>query len=477
MRPIRAATALLLALAAAACASPRAPLPGAQDVPGSLHIDAIDVPEAVRPLVLTIYPTPRRVEYGDVLLPLAGAVVLDDTAPDFADRVEYAGLGRGWKELPPEGYVLHVTAEDGHTVVVKAARDDAGRRWADQALAELTWETPEGKFVRGCRVLDAPVFALRGNKRPQAWETAYRANFAWGARDDADRRGRTMAAVYAPGIPLDATGEGVARALDHFRPWQDRGVKLFAVKFDDEGFSLTPDSELRYGKFPTALTNFVRLVRQGLKRRDSDAKLYLLPQTYWWDDPRFEAYSGALRGAGGLEEDLGLVVTGPDVVSDAIDAPGLADARRAFGLTETKALIYDNLGREGDWGPLEGRDPRIALYADGVFGERGTPVNRLTRLDWLWNPEAYDPEASWRRAVLELAGPKGFDRFEAACRAFRRHAPREDAAALVEAFAAAPAWKGPVAQRDLVALLRGDCSRLEGSATTHHADPATPRRD
>jgi len=36
-------------------------------------------------------------------------------------------------------------------------------------------------------------------------------------------------------------------------------------------------------------------------------------------------------------------------VSDEIDAPGLAEARRAFGLTETKALVYDNLGREGDW--------------------------------------------------------------------------------------------------------------------------------
>jgi hypothetical protein len=477
MNALRALVTLCLAAAAAACSSAQPQFPRASDVPGSIGIAELAVPDTVRPLVLTIYPTPRHVEYGEALLPLAGAVVLDDTAPDFDARVRAAGLDLGWKEMHPEGYVLHVTAENGHTVVVKAARDDAGRRWADEALAQLTWETAAGKFVRECRVLDAPVFALRGNKRPQAWESAYRANFAWGARDDADTRGRTMAAVYAPGIPLDATGEGVARTLEHFRPWQDRGVRIFVVKFDDEGFALTRDSELRFGKFAPALVGYLRLVRQGLRRRDADAKLYFLPQTYWWDDARFEAFSASMRAAGGLDEDVGLVVTGPEVVSDSIDAPGLAAARRAFGLTETKALIYDNLGREGDWGPLAGRDAALWQYADGVFGERGTPVNRLTRLDWLWNPQGYDPETSWRRAMLELAGPQGFERFEAVCRAFRRGATREDAAALVEAFAKAPAgaWKGPVARGDLVALMRGDCARLQSAAAAKRAVAPAPR--
>src|SRR5262249_5163398 len=142
-----------------------------------------------------------------------------------------------------------VSAEGGRAVVLVAARDDAGRRWAEQALAQVTWESPSGRFVRGCRVLDAPAFPLRGSKRPLAWETKYRANFAWGVADDAAHRGRAMTAVYAPGIPFDATGEGVARALDFFRPWQDRGVRLFALKFDDEGFGLTPASELRHGRF------------------------------------------------------------------------------------------------------------------------------------------------------------------------------------------------------------------------------------
>lgn len=451
-----------VALAAAACASAAPRSAAEQWVPGSMRIADLDVPGEVRDLVLTVYPTPQRVEYGDALLPLEDAVYVDDASPDFDERLRAAGLELGWKDLRREGYLIDVSAEDGHAVVLKAARDDAGRRWAEQALAQVTLQSSRGRFVRACRVLDMPVFALRGSKHPQGWETKYRANFAWGAGDDAGTRDRTMTAVYQPGIPLDASGEGVARALEFFREWQDRGVQRFAVKFDDEGFALTQDSEFRFGSFPSALVLYMRLVRQGLRLRDADAKLYLLPQTYWWNDPRYAAFAASVRAAGGLAEDVGLVVTGPEIISDEIDAAGLAAARRAFGLTETKALIYDNLGRERDWGPLTGRETALARYADGVFGERGTPVNRLTRLDWLWNPAGYDPERSWRRAVLELAGPADYARFSAACRGFRRGEARGQVSRLVEEFAAqSGAWRGPVARQQLVQLLRGDCERLE----------------
>ena len=461
---LRLAALPLLALAAAACASssaePASFAPAAA-VAGAMRVDAIAAPDEARALLFTIYPTPRVVEYGTSLLPLAGALQVDDASPDFDERLRAAGLESGWKELPREGYVLCVAAENGRAVVLKAAHDDAGKRWAEQALAQVSLESGSRRFVRECRVLDAPVFRLRGSKRPQAWETRYRANFAWGARDDADTRGRTMAAVYAPGIPLDASGAGVARALEFFRPWQERGVRLCAVKFDDESFAVTADSELRYGRFAPALVGYLKLLRQGLRRRDPDAHLYLLPQTYWWNDDRLEPFASAIRTAGGLDEDVGLVFTGPEVISREIDAEGLATARRAFGATETRALLYDNLGREGDWGPLTGRDPRLAQICDGVFGERGTPVHRLTRLDWLWNPSGYDPERSWRRAMLELAGPQGYTRLAAVCAAFRRGASQADVGPLVDALATASGpWKGSLPREDLVALLRGDVERI-----------------
>src|SRR6185295_9786203 len=179
MKPFRRLALLLAAtLAVSACASRVAAFPGETSVAGSMRLADVGVPEAARPFFLTIYPTPRAFEYGAVLLPLAGARVVDDADPKFNELLREQGLDQGWSELTREGYVLAVTAEFGRVLVLKAARDDAGRRWADQAFAQLTHETADGKFARECRVVDAPVFALRGNKRPLAWETKYRANFA-----------------------------------------------------------------------------------------------------------------------------------------------------------------------------------------------------------------------------------------------------------------------------------------------------------
>src|SRR6185503_7531089 len=103
-------------------------VPDATPVPGSLMLGDVPGPAASREFLLTIYPTPRRFEYGDALLPLEGAVFVDDASPDFEVRLRAAGLDLGWKDMRREGYVLAVSAQQGRVVVLKAARDDPGRR-------------------------------------------------------------------------------------------------------------------------------------------------------------------------------------------------------------------------------------------------------------------------------------------------------------------------------------------------------------
>lgn len=441
-------------------------------VPGAATMADLRVPANVADLTLTVYPTPRKVAYGDVLLPLDGARYVDETTDDVDAVLRAAGLEIGFRELPAEGYALAVTWDRGRATVLLAAKDDAGHRWASLALEQVTTTVGGRRVARACRVLDAPVFPLRGNKRPQAWERRYRANFAWEVREGPEYEGLETVATCAPGSPLDATREAVDRILDGWKLWQDRGVRRFCVKFDDVGFEMTAETESRCGTYAAAVRSLVSSLRTGLREHDPGAVLYFLPQTYWWNDPRLGAYARALRGAGGIGEDVGLVVTGPDVISVEIDAAGVAGIRDRFGSVATAALVYDNLGREGDWGPLTGRDPALASLCDAVFGERGTPVNRLTRLDWLWNPADYDAERSWRRAVLELAGPSGYAPLLAACDAFRRGAPREEIAALVERFAKGPAPAGvPVAHPRLAALLREDLSRLEPRAVAAATRP------
>jgi hypothetical protein len=433
-------------------------------VPGLRRMDDLRLPADVRELALTVYPTPRRVDYGDVLLPLDGARYVDESSDDVDARLADAGLELGVKELPPEGYALAVGWGGDRTIVLTVAREDAGRAWSSLAVDQLTTTIDGRRYVRAARLLDAPVFPLRGSKRPQAWERRYRANFAWEVKEGAGFEGREAVATFAPGSPLDATHAGVERILEAWRPWQARGVRRFCVKFDDVGFDMTGDTELRFGTYGAAVRSLLSSVRTALREKDPAATVYFLPQTYWWNDPRLGAYARAIRAAGGLDPDIGLVLTGPEIVSERIDAAGLAGARDLFGSSETPSLLYDNRGREGDWGPLDGREAALASLAEGVFGERGTPVNRLTRLDWLWNPEAYDPERSWRRAVLELAGPEGFAALRDACAAFRRGAPREEAAAFVARFADGPPLDGPLPRRNLATLLRSDLARLSAAA-------------
>ena len=433
-----------------------------------MAIPRATVPAELSNYVLTVYPTPRQVAYGEYLLPLAGHSRVDVSSPDFLEVLEDLELLETWQSLPDEGYVLQVGWHDDRTWIVLAGADEAGSRWAEQALAQLTTTSAGGvAAVRDCQIIDAPGFPLRGSKRPEAWEEAYRANFAWGARETDDYARRELVPFFAPGSPLDATAEGVHKALESFRPWMAAGVRRFAIKFDDLGFALTPRSQLAFGEYPRAVVVYLGVVREALRSVDPDVRLYYLPQTYWWEDPRFSAFAAAIRGSGGLAADVGLVLTGPQVISESISAAGLDAACGAFGTSVSKALIYDNLGREGDWGPLTGRDAALPEVADAVFGERGTPVNRLTRLDWSWNPSGYDPERSWLRALLELAGSHGFAAFRDVCDAFRRGAGRASIAAAIDAFERRGLGDhvGPLEHAELIRLLRADLKRVHSEST------------
>src|SRR5262245_40565970 len=118
MKPLLRLASLAATLVLAACASRVAAFPERSDVPGAMRLADVDVSPAARPLLLTIYPTPRRAEYGESLLPTAGAVFVDDTSPGFAELLRAEGLDLGWKDLPREGYVLAVAGVGGRAVVL-----------------------------------------------------------------------------------------------------------------------------------------------------------------------------------------------------------------------------------------------------------------------------------------------------------------------------------------------------------------------
>jgi len=302
---------------------------------------------------------------------------------------------------PEEAFELTIRRREKQVEIILRSADSAGQGWAMETLGQLIcrgWND-NARFVRLGTIRDRPGFPLRGSKRPLPFETRYRANLSW------ENPGHEhFVPVLSPGGVLDVTEAGLNRAREFFRVGYEQGARRFAIEFDDVGFDLTEETRDRYGSYFFALTAYLRECREMLRIIDPDVVLYWLPQTYWTNAKEFGEFANQVGLAGGAPADLGLVLTGPEVISSGIPAVDIARARRRLGLTETKAVIYDNLGREGDHGPLRGRGADLLAEVDGVFGERGEVLNRITRLDYSWNPEAYDPERSHLLACREVVG-------------------------------------------------------------------------
>jgi hypothetical protein len=459
VRALSAALVCAAALPGVGCAT-AAPTPDVTPLRVVAYLHT--VPPAVDDLALTVYPRPQEARYGDELLPLAAARYVTGTEDFALQSVSWTAA-----RLAPGGYTLHARAGEEGTEIVAGTGSADGRLLLERALRQLTVTIDGRQYLRACSIAAEPAFPLRGSKRPRAWEREYGANFAWGASDAAADREQVV--YVAPEHPLDASAAGVERVLEPLVEAAARGVRRFAVKFDDVGFTMTSETRLAFGTYPRAVCALLSGVRERLRAASPRAVLYYLPQTYWWADERLWPFAQDLQRAGGLASDWGLVMTGPEIISESIDVAGLNAARAAFGLTSTRSLIYDNLGRETDWGPLTGRDPALLDVAAGVFGERGTAVNRLTRLDWHANPQGYDAGWSYRRAVFELAGARYYESLLAVCDAFRAARAADSASAEVDdvarridalARATAEGLPGPVSREELIAELRADLRHL-----------------
>jgi hyaluronoglucosaminidase len=116
--------------------------------------------------------------------------------------------------------------------------------------------------------------------------------------------------------------------------------------------------------------------------------------------------------AAGLSNDVIVMWTGRNGISDAIDSPQAAAARRIYG---HKILIWDNFF-VNDYalgylvlGPLERHDatlPRwaLGLAADPMVQPESSKIGLFTVADYTWNPRAYDPIRSWEASLREFAG-------------------------------------------------------------------------
>ncbi|HTK16113.1 MAG TPA: protein O-GlcNAcase [Acidimicrobiia bacterium] len=290
-----------------------------------------------------------------------------------------------------------------------------GRAFAVRGIVEGFYGQPWSHAARldaigflAPRGLNAYVYAPKDDAKHRAdWRVPY----------DADERARfrELAAhavandarfgfAISPG--LDVTYEDSAdRAaiLAKLEPLLAVGVPWFLLLLDD--IPMQPGLAPRQADLATWLFDQLRDAR-------SDVSLTLCPTEYVGTRP--SPYLGELGAA--LPSAVDVMWTGPTVCSPTVrvdDARGWTEA-----LGGHRTVLWDNtpvndatMTRELHLGAYRGRDAGLVDLVGGVLCNpmtqpRASLVQLATAMEFLADPDGYDADDAWQRAISDVAGDR-----------------------------------------------------------------------
>jgi len=213
-----------------------------------------------------------------------------------------------------------------------------------------------------------------------------------------------------------ATAKRLARFMRLAR--RKAGVHDFVISFQGAGLRLTDLSDLlAHGRI--AAPAHVALTARLARKLGSGDQLWFAPTIHsdeHLDDPRLQ-YSSSLPGAiEGLDSRVGIVWSGPRANSPSITAGDVSATRARFG--GRPLMLDDRFPANGSGerlplalilGPLRQREPElgreIAAYVSTPMGELGASrLALLTVASFLTDPDGYDADDRWGKAMERLAG-------------------------------------------------------------------------
>ena len=228
----------------------------------------------------------------------------------------------------------------------------------------------------------------------------------------------TVAWAVAPGQAMCFSSPDDQRALERkLDAMWALGVRAFQLQFQDVSYSEwhCGRDAARFGSGPDAAARaqaqVANAVADHLRATYGAAapELSLLPTEFYQDGttPYRTALAGAL--AGGID----VAWTGVGVLPRQITGEQVAGAKAALRhplLTVDNYPVNDFAPERLFLGPYTGREPAVATVSDGVLASAmqqpaASRIPLFTAADFAWNPDAYDPQASWQAAIDDLAGP------------------------------------------------------------------------
>ena len=184
-----------------------------------------------------------------------------------------------------------------------------------------------------------------------------------------------------------------------------------------------------------------------------------------------EPYLAAL---GEVDPRIDLYWTGRAICSPTLD---LADAATFTRTANRPPTYWDNypvndvaMGDELHIGPYRGRDPHLwrastGIVANGMELFEASLIPFATIADYLRDPEGYEPEASWRRAMRDVVGEADLEAFALFADNVRSSCLSADDAPIVGAAIGSAAFRIDQGDaRGAAADLRTLADRLLGAA-------------
>ena len=192
------------------------------------------------------------------------------------------------------------------------------------------------------------------------------------------------------------------------------GVRRFGLLLDDIPLELqhAPDREA----FADLVEAHIALVGRVFERLGPGMGLVVCPTVYCgYGDEDYIARLGR-----GIDPRVDMFWTGRAICSATLD---LADAATFARSAVRPATYWDNypvndvaMTHELHVGPYRGRDPHLWRFATGVIANgmelfESSKIALATIADYLATPADYDPEASWRGALRDVAGEADVDAY------------------------------------------------------------------
>ena len=367
-------------------------------------------------------------KYTDLLM-AAGFTVSEDGAPL---SVTLRDLSTDFDYGSDEAYMINVT---GNEILIEA-QTDRGLHYAFMTLAQLAQLCDELPIVT---IKDAPRNAIRGvieGFYGTAWTHEYRKDlfafmgqnkmnaYIYAPKDDAKHRAQWRVLYTGEELErmtdlIDTANENYVKFIYALSPggdinlgngyeadfeklmtkcqqMYDLGVRDFAIFLDD-----IPTLDAKgHGKLLSDFqTRFVE-THEGVGN--------LIAITTEYGDPFLTDYTNQIAPL--IHEDVVLMWTGPGVIPESITNQSLKHIIKTYGrnvLIWWNYPVNDTLANHLFMGPCVNLE--TDLYKS-ITGLTANPMNQgyasmvplFTTGDYLWNPEAYDPQASLKAACKSL---------------------------------------------------------------------------